>query len=152
MLSRQDNLGTDTDSSMRRHLHSVRLERRARPSLKPSLQLELNRPENDSFTYINQNNDNMLQHLPRGKPNGVAHYRRKGALSQYFAEFEVIRLLFAGQRRLDGRLRAAIRVLAAGGRADSTRLRHGALHAGAVAAACAWYSEWRAGVWLVSYH
>lgn len=68
MFSCQDNLGTDTDNNMKGELDSVRLERKARPSLKPSLQLELNRPENDSFKYINQNNDNMLQHLPGGNP------------------------------------------------------------------------------------
>lgn len=76
----------------------------------------------------------------------VSAYRWEGALAEDFPKFEVLRLLLPGLRRLRCLLR-----LAAGGTIDSG-LWGGALHAGTVATACAWDSEWRAGVGVVSYH
>lgn len=79
-------------------------------------------------------------------------YRREGALSQYLAKFEVFWLLLAWLRGLDGWLCAEVWALVAGRPSCGTSLWGRALHAGAVAAACAWDSKWRAGVRVVSYH
>lgn len=150
MFSCQDNLGTDNENSMKYHL----LETEKKKHISP-VNLLRNLNSNDwrmthSSTLIKTTI--TCCNIDRGKTNAGMRYRWKGALSQYLAEFEVIWLLFAGLRHLNRRLRVATRVLATRRCTDGACLRHWALHAGAVAAACAWYSEWRAGVWVVSYH
>lgn len=76
----------------------------------------------------------------------VNAYCWEGALSEYFPKFEVLRLLLLGLRCL-----CCLRRLAAGCTID-TGLRGRALHAGAMATACAWDSKWRAGVRVIPYH
>lgn len=79
-------------------------------------------------------------------------YCWEGALSQYLAKSEVLWLFLAWLRGLCSRLCVAVWALAAGRRSYSAGLWSRALHAGTVAAACAWDSKWRAGVRVVSYH
>lgn len=86
------------------------------------------------------------------KLNGMqATYGREGALSQYLSKFEVLWPLLAWLRGLDGRLCPELWALA-GRLSRGTGLWRWALHAGTVAATCAWDSKWRAGVGVISYH
>lgn len=154
LLSCQDDLRIKTENNIRWNLSFIRYQRKRCNSSDVHCQLSW-KNQDDSFRYFKISIKTMLlcsnRYMQVKFKSGIS-YCWEGALSKYLSEFEVLRLLLSWLGSLDRLLRVVIWVMAPGWCANIMGFWGGALHAGAMATACAWDSKWRAGVRTVSYH